>query len=204
MDHNDELNFKYLKPLIEKGDVLVDVGANQGIYTDFFESIINQDGKIYTIELEPQTFKKLIEKYSNRKNIILENKAISDSCGIVDYYLGVDSFTNNIIGHDMNFKINKKGGKIESVTLDELLENEEHIKLIKIDVEGAEKLVLRGMEKTIPKTDYIFVECHLNEDWDEISDILFDKYDLYCTNVKGDSIVSRESGRIYQCLCRKK
>lgn len=204
MDQNDKLNFTYLDKLIEKGDVLVDVGANQGVYTDFFKRLIGDDGKIYTIELHPQTFKILTEKYLNEKNIILKNKAVSDKCGIVDFYLGVDSFTNNIIGHDMNFKSNKKGGEIESITLDKLLENEERIKLIKIDVEGAEKLVLKGMEKTISKTDYIFIECHLNEDWDEISDILFDKHNLHCTNISGNKIASRKGGRIYQCLCKRK
>jgi FkbM family methyltransferase len=204
MDQNDRLNFTYLDKIIEKGDVLVDIGANQGIYTDFFKRLINEDGKIYTVELHPQTFKILVGKYANEKNIILENKAVSDKCGVVNFYLGVDSFTNNIIGHDMNFKTNEKGGEIESITLDKLLENEKHIKLIKIDVEGAEKMVLSGMKETIKKTDYVFVECHLDEDWVEISNLLLNEYNLHCTDIKGERVASREGDRLYQCLCRKK
>jgi FkbM family methyltransferase len=204
MDQNDRLNFTYLDKIIEKGDVLVDIGANQGIYTDFFKRLINDDGKIYTVELHPQTFKSLVGKYANEKNIILENKAVSDKCGVVNFYLGVDSFTNNIIGHDMNFKTNEKGGEIESITLDKLLENEKHIKLIKIDVEGAEKMVLSGMKETIKKTDYVFVECHIDEDWVEISNLLLNEYNLHCTDIKGERVASREGGRLYQCLCRKK
>ncbi len=36
MDNNDLLNFKKIDQYIRKDDVLVDVGANSGVYTDFF------------------------------------------------------------------------------------------------------------------------------------------------------------------------
>ena len=70
MDQNDRLNFTYLDKIIEKGDVLVDIGANQGIYTDFFKRLINDDGKIYTVELHPQTFKILVGKYTGSGQLI--------------------------------------------------------------------------------------------------------------------------------------
>jgi FkbM family methyltransferase len=55
-------------------------------------------------------------------------------------------------------------GKTESIRLDTFLKYIEHINLIKIDVEGAELMVLEGLENIINKVDYILVECHLNKD----------------------------------------
>ena len=54
----------------------------------------------------------------------------------------------------------------------------EHINLIKIDVEGAELMVLEGIENIIHKVDNILVECHLNKDWGLIKDLLLTKYKL--------------------------
>ncbi len=202
MDQNDKINFEYLKKYINEGDVLVDIGANTGIYTQYFNDVTNGNSKIYSIEMHPYNFKLLSNKYKNYKNIILENKAISNSNGIIDFYIGRGPCTHNIIGHDMNFNKNQKGGEIESITLDKLLENEEHIKLIKIDVEGAEKLVLKGMEKTILKTDYIFIECHLNEDWKEIRGLLLNEYELTCSDITETEFITKDNQRMYQCLCK--
>ena len=202
MDHNDKHNFGYLSNYINEGDVLVDIGANAGIYTDYFNKATNGAGKIYCVELHPTTFNELTQRFGNNPNILVKNNAVCDKNEEIEFFLGKDSFTNNIIGHDMNFKPNKTGGKIQGITVDELLKDEKHIKLIKVDVEGAENLVLRGMKETIKKVDYIFIECHLNEDWVEIRDLLLNKYKLSCSSIEGDEIIESNSGRIYQCFCK--
>jgi FkbM family methyltransferase len=202
MDQNDKINFQHLSKFIEEGDVLVDIGANAGIYTQYFNEVTKGNSKIYSVELHPTTYNNLVNRFSGNKNIIVKNYAVSDTNEMVDFYLGRDSFTNNIIGHDMNFKENQVGGKVQGITVDELLKDEKDIKLIKIDVEGAENLVLKGMEETIEKVDYIFVECHLNEGWEEIRDLLLNKYKLSCSSIEGGEIIESNSGRIYQCFCK--
>jgi FkbM family methyltransferase len=129
----------------------------------FFLKTIGNTGKIYSIELHPQTANILTNRFNNYDNVFVFNNAICDKNEMIDYYAGVDSFTNNIIGHDMNYKKNVKIGEISGTTLDNLLRNENHIRLIKIDVEGSELSVLKGMKKTIKKTDYVLLECHLDE-----------------------------------------
>jgi hypothetical protein len=79
--------------------------------------------------------------------------------------------------------------------------------LIKIDVEGAELMVLEGLEKIINKVDYILVECHLNKDWDLIKNLLINKYKLTCFNNSADDIENREitittPKMAYQCFCK--
>jgi len=204
MDNNDRKNLEKISDLIEIGDILVDVGANVGDYTDFFKNKLNNSGKIYSIELAPETFIELKKKFDSYENIILINKAVSDTNGEIIFYRGKDSFTNNIIGHDMEYRPYTEAGKIESVRLDSLLVNELFIKLIKIDVEGAENLVLKGLEGIIEKIKYILLECHLDKDWPEIREIILNNYDLECYNVLNNIKITHESSRPYQCLCKQK
>jgi FkbM family methyltransferase len=203
MDNNDIINFSKIKNLINQNDVLVDVGACLGDYTNFFSDIIGDTGKIYTIELHPTTAETLRNRFLNKSNILIINNAVSDKKEMVSYYAGHDSHTNNIMGHDMEFRPYNKIGDVESTTLDDILVNEEKIKMIKIDVEGAEKLVLKGMDETIKKVEYLLVECHLNEDWGEIRDVLLNKFKLSCKNNITDSEITIESPRPYQCFCKK-
>jgi FkbM family methyltransferase len=204
MDNNDRKNLEMISNLIEYGDTLVDVGANVGDYTEFFKNKLNNSGKIYSIELAPETFSDLKKKFELYDNIILINKAVSDTNGEIVFYRGKDSFTNNIIGHDMEYRPYSEAGKIESIRLDSLLVNELSIKLIKIDVEGAENLVLRGLEGIVEKIKYILLECHLDEDWPEIREIVINNYGLECFNVLNNHKITYESSRPYQCLCKQK
>lgn len=207
MDHHDSKNFNLLSKIIREGDVVVDVGAHMGTYTDFFRSILGKTGKIYSIELSQTTYTKLSKKYLNDDNVVLINKAVSDIDGQIDYYEAHDSHLNNIMGHDVLYKKHNVKGKTESIRLDTLLKNEEKIKLIKIDVEGAEHFVLNGIEKIIDRVDYILVECHLNEYWNTIKDILLKKYKLSCLNNSADTKDYNElnegSDLMYQCFCKK-
>jgi len=204
MDSNDLKNFEVLSQLITDGDVLVDVGSNYGDYTDFFKNKLNGTGIIYSIELHPKTYNQLKSKFENDKNIKTFNYAVCDVDGEIEYFEGKDAWTNNIIGHDMSFTKNESLGKIQGITLDSLLENEKKIKLIKIDVEGAEKLVLNGMKKIINNVENILIECHLDEDWNEIKNILIGELNLSCINIKDNIEVKDNSNRAYQCLCKKK
>ena len=61
MDNHDLRNMYTLDGIacICPGDVLVDVGACRGIYTDFFAKRLMGTGKIYCIELNPENFENL-------------------------------------------------------------------------------------------------------------------------------------------------
>jgi len=83
------------------------------------------------------------------------------------------------------------------------LKDEELINLIKIDVEGAELLVLKGMYKTIDKVEFLLVECHLDEDWDTIRNILLNDFKLSCENYLENTEITMDSKRPYQCFCKK-
>lgn len=207
MDHHDVKNFSLISSLIKEGDVVVDVGAHTGTYTYLFQDLLKGTGKIYSIELSNRTFKTLTDKFSSHKNIVLINSAISDIDGEIAYYEADDNHLNNIMGHDVHYKEHSKKGMVSSIRLDTLLKDENNIKLIKIDVEGAEHFVLDGLENIIDKVDYILVECHLQKYWEIIKEMLIKKYSLTCINNSADSNDTSElnesSEIMYQCFCKK-
>ena len=204
MDNIDIINMSKLVGVIKNNGVLVDVGANVGDYTHFFLKNINDDGKVYAIELSSETCNILNTKFRDNKNVIILNNAVSDNNDVINYYGDRDNICmNNIIGYDMYLKENKVLGQVKAITLDELLKNEELINLIKIDVEGAELLVLKGMYKTIDKVEFLLVECHLDEDWDTIRNILLNDFKLSCENYLENTEITMDSKRPYQCFCKK-
>jgi len=207
MDAHDLKNLELLSSIIKEGDILVDVGANHGTYTDFFKNKLGNTGKIYSIELHPTTYNNLKRKYINDNNVIVINKAISNIDGEIPYYQGDGDCLHNILGHDVNFKINNKIGTIQSSRLDTILKDVEKIDLIKIDVEGAEYMVLEGIKNISNKVNYILVECHLISDWQKIKNLLINEYGFSCTNNSADNIINREinmdtTNVAYQCFCK--
>ena len=208
MDILDQKNFNLLNTILNDNQTVIDVGANMGQYTDFFLNKLKSTGKIYSIELFPDTCNSLKQKYVNNNNVKVLNYAISDVDGKLPFYSGNHHCLHNILGHDVNFRDTKLSGEIESMRIDSLFANEEKIDLIKIDVEGAELLVLEGCKNIINKIEYILVECHLKKDWDNIKKLLLDDYNLECFNssadVNGIVKINNKSEIAYQCFCKKK
>lgn len=206
MDHHDLKNREIIKQngYIKLGDVVVDVGANVGTYVGFFLENLGVTGKIYAIELVAKTMQTLQTRFSNFSNVALICGAASDHNGFEKMYLGGSHEQHNIVGYTPDGKESSQLGEIGCFTLDKLLEQEKEISFIKIDVEGSELKVLRGMTDTVKKTKTILLENHYDEDWPEIRKILLEDYGLEGYNIETGEPITPESPRPYQCLLRKK
>lgn len=158
-----ELDF--LGSLLKKGDMVVDVGANIGVYTKCFSEATGPTGQVFSIEPIPSTFD--ILKFNMQKlnldNVKLFKYAISDSNGevrmsIPAYPTGGENFYEaNIVNC---FSNDKKTIKVMSKNLDSLLKDFcLKVSLIKIDVEGHELKVINGAFGTIRNSmPVLFIE----------------------------------------------
>ena len=145
-----------VKSNVKKNDIVIDVGANIGYYTLLMAKI---GAFVNSYEPAPSNFK-LLQKnvYQNNfsQNVTLHNTAISNFIGTSKLYLQ----KNNTGGHQLGFDPFQTDNSIEvPVTKIEL----DKIDFAKIDVEGSELHVLRGM-KTLPNKMLIeFSSINLKE-----------------------------------------
>ena len=146
----EEFETNLIKKEIHSGDVVVDIGANIGYYTLLFAKLVGEKGKVFAFEPDPTNFellKKNVE-INDYKNVILEQKALSDSHGKMMLSLN----SENTAGHHLNFKQENIDNSIEVDVLNfdqYFAKRKLDINFIKMDVEGAESNVIKGMTNTI-------------------------------------------------------
>jgi len=130
---------------VREGEVVLDIGSNTGNHAIYFERIFLAK-KIYVIEPNPAVIP-----------ILNANLALNKLKYVDDSYIGIgfsDSYSYLMPlqehGHNMGAQAFKPAseGSIRAVPGDALFQNVP-ITFIKIDVEGMELAVLRGLFKTI-------------------------------------------------------
>lgn len=154
---------------LNKQNIFWDVGANVGFYSFAAAKIMNTNSKIFAFEPEPTTFNLLQKNIELNKmnNITALSIALGDTDG--DKLL-FPSDTPNFGAHSFvqrtDYRVKKKGINININTADKLIDEMkiDVPDIMKIDVEGAEILVLRGMKHllTNEKLKMIFCEIHVN------------------------------------------
>ena len=146
-----------------KWNTFVDVGASEGLWTinmaKYFDHVI-------AIEPYPKAYELLKKNTQSLPNVTLYNIALAKR--IYRKYVMLEGPSFNIgmtkrlhefalLDQEMFEVLNCKTFTVEAITLDSLKLN--NVSMIKIDVEGEEKNVLKGGEKTIAQWDpYIIVD----------------------------------------------
>jgi len=157
----DHITPAFIKTL-KIGDVFLDLGANIGYYTLLAASIVKESGKVIAFEPNYINVQLLLSSISENKftNVVVYPLAASDT-KVIDCLGTVGS--NGRIMHDPNDKELWIGNHlwIQSVVVDNLLELEKRIDVIKMDIELHEPFALRGMDKIVKKhRPIIFTEFH--------------------------------------------
>ena len=149
-----------LKKIIHSGDTIMDIGAGIGILTLFFRKLVGDAGMIYSFEPNSTAFSILNKniKENALTNIQIENKAVSDTNSKVSFILN-----NSITGSRIS-RNDKDGISVDSISIDKYsIDNKiKKINFIKIDTEGYDLMVLKGMTEIIESNPElkIMVEYH--------------------------------------------
>ncbi len=138
-----------LKKEVNKGDVFIDIGANIGYYSIVASKLVGKNGKIFAFEPDLINYKKLIKNLKRNRcnNIIPLNVAVSDKESKIKLFISED----NASDHRTYGIEGRKSVSIKSISLDDYFSknNVTKVDFIKIDVQGYEPVVFKGMVKTL-------------------------------------------------------
>ena len=139
------------------GDTIVDVGAGVGEEALIFSEAVGEHGKVFCIEAHPQTFhclEKLVH-YNQLSNVVPIHQAIGETA------LGATTIENSA-RYLSNRSNSHEGIAVLATTLDRIVEQQslDRIHFLKMNIESAERAAVRGMQKTLQKTEVVCVSCH--------------------------------------------
>ena len=158
--------YVFLK-LLRKGDVVLDVGGNIGDYCSTFASIVGSKGHVHTFEPVPTTYQKLKSnlELQNLKNTSVIPKAVSNLSGKVEIHMPGDDHARPAIHmkerESWDQELTVQTFLCDAITLDEYVNVKQldTVNFVKIDVEGAEHLVLLGARGLLTsKSPILFFE----------------------------------------------
>ena len=155
---------EFLRTLLKRSSVFFDIGANIGIYSLLASKNILAGGKIFAFEPADWAYNRLTEniRINAVKNIETLKLAVSDFTGSNQFYVCEDDAYNSLISTPM--KQVQKVIKINSIRLDDfcLKNNIKDIDILKIDVEGADFLVLKGAKNILRSDHSPIIICEFN------------------------------------------
>lgn len=165
---------KFTKP----GMVAYDIGANVGIFSFLFASIVGKDGVVYSFEPEENNytcFESSLEK-QEKKNILLDKRAVGRTRSTEKFDRRGGAFSGRLIGNG-TYDITNNIKIVETVSIDYVVEKEGYRvpDILKIDVEGNEGMVLEGMKNILETYSPIMIielHTHLGESTEQVTSLL--------------------------------
>lgn len=158
---------QWVRDLLRPGGTFLDVGANVGHYTTLAASLVGSKGRVVAFEPSPYA-------YSRLNSVIRDNHitqanvfqcAAGDQDGQLDLYLPSDDYLHSpsLVQRDGSYV----PVKVEVRRLDShpSLAPPMEIDLMKVDVEGFEPNVLRGMHGHLQAGHVKYLMCEFNSGW---------------------------------------
>lgn len=165
-------NFRHLPRLDYRR--VIDAGASCGAFTDAFLQL-HQPERIVLVEAIPELAFKLAEKYSSDSRISVVAAALADRNGEARFdinrseasssLLSIDPRNSKWFGRDLSVATSIT---VPTITLSELMtrENLDEVDLLKLDLQGAERLVLTGAADALDRVQVIYAEVFFEQLYD--------------------------------------
>ena len=176
---------------VKKGSLVFDVGANEGNRTDIF---LQLGAKVVAVEPQAECIAKLESKFGNKIELI--KKGLDEQEGKKLLYKSdsslISSFNKDYIDSvkDDRFKGASwtPAGELEMTTLDNLIAKFGVPDFCKIDVEGFEQQVLKGLSQPLKALSYEFVVPENLNNAVECLELLMKQGAIECNFSHGESM----------------
>jgi FkbM family methyltransferase len=166
---------RFYQQFIAPGDLVFDVGANFGNRTEIFLAL-----GAYVIAVEPQAecVRCLRHRWGDRTQLTIVDKAVGERIGTGELYVADESTLTSMApdwiarvrasGRFAAYEWSEKPTPVEVTTLDELMAQHGVPVFCKIDVEGYELEVLRGLNHSVPVVSIEFTAEALDRTADAV------------------------------------
>ena len=145
--YTDRGERELLRKILFQGAVVVDVGANIGVYSEFLSRCVGPTGLVHSFEPSPDNFKRLSDATRGLSNVRLTQAVVGEKSGECKLYisdkLNVDHRAYEADGDS------RRTVQTEMIALDEYFEPGERVDLIKMDIQGYELHALRGAKRVL-------------------------------------------------------
>jgi len=152
---------RILSTLLAPGMTFLDIGAAFGQYTLLAAGAVGNSGKVYAFEPDPVSFDWLDRNVRRNYlgNVTAVEIALGDTVGALDLYIGApDNLGTTSLRQQYNYS--GRAVRVDVMPLDRYFERVglDRVDVIKMDVEGAESLVLRGAQKLLAMRPAMIIE----------------------------------------------
>ena len=145
--YSDRAERELLRKILFQGAVVVDVGANIGIYSQFLSGCVGPTGLVHSFEPSSDNFRRLSAATSGLRNVRLTRAVVGERGGECKLYvsdkLNVDHRAYKTDG-DLRRAI-----PTDMVALDDYFKPGQRVDLIKMDIQGYELHALRGAQRVL-------------------------------------------------------
>jgi len=177
---NKKKILNFFKSKFRNVEMIFDIGAHKGETFDLFDNNFKV-GNYYAFEASPINFKFLEKKKIKIKNLNIINKAVGDNNEETNFYQLNESSSSTMNEINQESKYYKKKSflinffsliksettqfKLKPILLSDFIisNNIKNIDILKIDTEGYEFRVIKGLNEKIKIVDYIYFEHHYDD-----------------------------------------
>ena len=147
---------------LKPGMRVIDLGAHIGYFTLLAARAVGPAGKVYSFECDPSNARFLrhnvaLNGYGEAVRIV--TKAAANHSGVARFIIDSASSGRGSLALEREAD---NTIEVECTAVDDVIESQEQIGIVKIDIEGTEVDALRGMERTLSRMEdlVMFVECN--------------------------------------------
>jgi FkbM family methyltransferase len=150
--YSDRAERELLRKILFKGAVVVDVGANIGIYSRFLSRYVGPNGVVHSFEPSPDNFRRLSAATRDLSNVRLTQAVIGERSGECKLYV---SDKLNVDHRAYETDDSRRVIPIEMIALDDYFKTGQRVDLIKMDIQGYELHALRGAQRVLQENSDI-------------------------------------------------
>lgn len=131
---------------IHPGMTVVDVGANIGMYTEFFCTLVGSEGEVHAFEPDPVNFRLLSLGTDSLDNVYLNRSAVGETTRDIFLYR---SSALNVDHRTYDCEENRARISVSCIALDDYFMEGKAVDFVKMDIQGYEYNALKGMKRLL-------------------------------------------------------